>query len=148
MTGFANILLPTDFSDCARPAYGLAAQIAERFSSKLFLLHVVQDLTLLVPDAVLFAASPNEALDSLIAGAKTQLEQIVRQHQLERFTPTLQVQVGSPAVEIVEYAKEINASLIVIATHGRTGLQQLLLGSVANRVVQVAPCPVLTVRSQ
>jgi nucleotide-binding universal stress UspA family protein len=101
-----------------------------------------------MPDAVLFAASPNEALDSLIAGAKTQLEQIVRQHQLERFTPTLQVQVGSPAVEIVEYAKEINASLIVIATHGRTGLQQLLLGSVANRVVQVAPCPVLTVRSQ
>lgn len=145
---FANILLPTDFSDCARPAYGLAVQIAERFGSKLFLLHVVQDFALLVPDAVLFAATPNAALDSLIAGANTQLDQIVSRERLERFTPTLQVRVGSPAVEIVEYAKEINAGLIVIGTHGRTGLQHLLLGSVADRVVHVAPCPVLTVRSQ
>jgi nucleotide-binding universal stress UspA family protein len=143
-----RILVPTDFSKHAEPALTYAAEMAEKFGAELILLHVVQDLTMTLPDAVMPAPPPVPPIDELTAQARTNLEHLVRDRKLEGFTPRLAVTVGDPADAIVHTAEQEKADLLVITTHGRTGLAHLLLGSVAEHIIRRAKCPVLTVRSQ
>jgi nucleotide-binding universal stress UspA family protein len=147
MLAVRRVLVPTDFSDNSAPAVRYAAEIAEKFGAELVLLHVVQDLALVLPDAVMPTAVATPNLDDMIAAAKTGIANQVAALGLAKFNPKGEVRVGSPATEIVAAAADLHADLLCISTHGRTGLAHFLLGSVAERIVRHASCPVLVVRS-
>ena len=147
MINFRRILVPTDFSDNSRAALDHAVGLAEKFGSELVLLHVVQDLALILPDAVMPTPVVNPDLGQLVDSAKTGLANLIAARDLARLNPRSEVRIGVPAAEIDDAAKELGADLICVSTHGRTGLAHFLLGSVAERIVRHSPCPVLIVRS-
>ncbi len=146
MVAIRRILAPADFDVCSSPTIRYAAELAEKFGAELILLHIVQDLALAMPDAVMPTPVPAPALTQLIDAAKTGLENLVKAENLGRLNPRLEVRVGSPAGEIVAVANDLKVDLVCIGTHGRGGLAHFLLGSVAEKVVRQAPCPVLTIR--
>lgn len=141
-----RILAPVDFSAHSQQAFRLAIALAEKFQSKLFLLHVIQDLSLYQPDEVT-VAPVMPPVEELTAAAKTALDRLIADNNLKRFDVEVEVVEGSPVEEIVDFAGEKKVDLIVLGTHGRGWLAHVLLGSVAEKVVRKAPCPVLTVRS-
>ena len=146
MTAVRRVLAPTDFSDSSKPAVRYAAEMAEKFGAELGLLHVVPDLAMVLPDAVMPVPVPGPDVAEMTAAARTALTGLASELGIARLNPTVEVRVGSPATEIVEAAKDLKADLLCVSTHGRTGLAHLLLGSVAERIVRYAPCPVLTIR--
>jgi nucleotide-binding universal stress UspA family protein len=146
MVSIRRILVPTDFSDNSARAVRYAAELADKFGSELVLLHVVQDLALVLPDAVMPTPIPTADLDQLMESAKAGLKAQVEALGLGRLNPKTEVRFGSPAGEIDAAAKDLAADLICVSTHGRTGIAHLLLGSVAEKIVRHAPCPVLIVR--
>ena len=147
MVTIRRILAPTDFSDSSAPAVRYAAELAEKFAAELVLLHVVQDLALVLPDAVMPTPMPAADLTQLLATARQGLAGQIGALGLARLNPRTEVRVGSAYAEIDAAAKDLKADLICVTTHGRTGLAHLLLGSVAEKVVRHAPCPVLIVPS-
>lgn len=145
---FGDILFPTDFSDDAMAALPHAVAIAERFGGGLHLLHVLHDPVMLLPDAGLAAApvtldagSPEAA--ELVEAARDRLDEITA---ADAVVTNRVVMLGATADEICRYATQQQIDLIVMGTHGRSGLLHMLLGSTAEKVVRHAPCPVLTVR--
>jgi len=146
MISIRRILAPTDFSDNSTRAVRYAAELAAKFEAELVLLHVVQDLALVLPDAVMPTAVATPNLDDMIAAAKTGIANLVGSLHLSELNPMAEVRVGSPATEIVAAAADLKADLLCVSTHGRTGLAHFLLGSVAEKIVRHAPCPVLSVR--
>jgi nucleotide-binding universal stress UspA family protein len=146
MIDLHRILVPTDFGKSSHNAlkYGLA--FARKFGAEVWLLHVVQDLSLFIPEAVMAAPPPVPPVDQFVAAARTALERVVAGLNVEGVTVHAEVGVGPPFDEIVRMASEKAVDLIVMGTHGHTGLAHVLLGSVAEKVVRRAPCPVLTVR--
>ncbi len=139
-----SILVPVDFSSPSSQALGYAAGLARSFGAKLTLLNVVEPIGAM-PD---FAANPLvRDLREVSAQAKEALKRLVARAQLEpAWIETLLVRHGTPFHEISEAAALLKSDLIVLATHGYTGLKHVLLGSTAERVVRHAPCPVLVVR--
>jgi universal stress protein A len=146
MPTIRRILVPTDFGDCSTPALRFAVDLAEKFGAELVLLHVVQDLALAMPDAVMPTPLPSPDLGQLIEAGKSGLANLIERENLARFSPRTEVRVGSPVAEIVAAAGDLKADLLCVGTHGRTGLAHLLLGSQAERIIREAPCPVLTVK--
>lgn len=143
MARFETLLVPHDFSDDAEAALDAAVELARRLGARLHLLHVYQQpVDVLSPYGI---AIPPNVGPELRAAAQTRLEKLA-----ERI-PDLQVQVhvaeGPPALAIAETAEALAVDLVVMGTHGRTGLRHLLLGSVAERTMRTAPCPVLTVKA-
>ncbi|MBM3979691.1 MAG: universal stress protein [Planctomycetes bacterium] len=143
MISITRILVPTDFSACALPAVRYGAELADKLSAELILLHVVPDSVLALPDAVMPNPAPTADLTALIDAGKQALANLIA---AEKLTARAEVRIGSPAGEIVAAAGDLQADLVCIATHGRDGLARVILGSVAEQVVRHAPCPVLTVR--
>lgn len=145
MATITRVLVPSDFSECSGRALDYAKTVADRFGASLDLLNVV-------PNPYVAAASevnvplPQEFLDELEGEARQQLEAALSPAERSRFHAQVSVQIGDPLLAITEYAKANAIDLIVMGTHGRTGLAHVVLGSVAERVVRTAPCPVLTVR--
>jgi universal stress protein A len=146
MVAIRRVLAPTDFSDSSEPAVRYAAELAEKFGAELTLLHVVQDLTLVVPDVMMPLPVAAPAVEDMVAGARAGIAKMVEKLGLQKLNPTAEVRMGAPAAEIVAAAADLKADLLCIGTHGRTGIAHFLLGSVAERIVRHAPCPVLTVR--
>lgn len=146
MIDLHRILVPTDFSKHSENALAYAVAFAEKFEAELYLLHVVQDLAVFVPEAVTAAPPVAPPVEQLTAAVCEALDRVIDSHQLRRFTVHAEVREGSPFYEIVRFAKEQEIDLIIMGTHGRAGLVHVLLGSVAEKVVRKAPCPVLTVR--
>ena len=146
MLPIRRILVPTDFGECSAPAVRLAAELADKFAAELILLHVVQDLALAMPDAVMPTPVPGPDLGQLIDAGKVGLANLIEREILSRLSPRTEVRVGSPVPEIVSAATDLKADLLCVGTHGRTGLAHLLLGSQAERIIREAPCPVLTVK--
>ena len=146
MIDLRRILVPTDFSKHSENALKYAVAFAEKFGAELHLLHVVQDLALFVPDAVGNAPPVVPPIDQLTAAVRESLQRVIREHGLERFRVCPEVREGTPFYEIIQCAREKDVDLIVMGTHGRSGLAHVLLGSVSEKVVRKAPCPVLTVR--
>jgi len=141
------ILVPTDFSAPSEAALDYARILATKFGSALELLHVIDDPTSdsqFVPDG--FAASTVDIRTELAEHARKRLETLVTFVDRARYHAHAEAVFGSPARTIVDYATASASALIVMGTHGRTGLAHLLMGSVAEQVVRSAPCPVLTVR--
>lgn len=146
MIQLRRILLATDFSEYSKPATNYACAFAEKFGAELHLLHVVQDFVALVPEPGLAFPPPSNLEQEIVAGAERGLAAYLDPTWEVGKTIVRAVRQGTPFVEIVRYAKENTIDLIVIGTHGRSALAHVLLGSVAERIVRKAPCPVLTVR--
>jgi nucleotide-binding universal stress UspA family protein len=144
MIQIKRILVPTDFSEYSRQALKYACALAERFSSELHLLNVVQPLALSTPYA---GALPEEVMYPVPAAEK-EMSELSDPGFEQAASVERSVRTGTPFVEIVRYAREKDIDVIVMGTHGRGGLIHALIGSVAEKVVRKAPCPVLTVRPE
>jgi nucleotide-binding universal stress UspA family protein len=141
-----RILVPVDFSAHSEKALRYATTIAKRFSARVELLHVVEDPFVTGAwSAEAFVPNIPELLNDLIKAAKERIHEFKKHLAEHGFVAETTVVTGQPASTIVEYAKAGNFDMIVIGTHGRTGLAHAFLGSVAERVVQKAHCAVLTV---
>lgn len=154
MIQLKQILFPTDFSPATNAAREFAIELARQFDAELHLLHVVEDLAPRLPEFGMGLAIPSFVADSASRLQKHEQQAIA---QLADITPdgegklkrsVIAVKEGQTFDQIIGYAKSHDIDLIVMGTHGRSGLAHMLLGSVAERVVQHAPCPVLTVRPQ
>ena len=145
MSGIARILVPTDFSPASDLALQYAIDLADRLRCRIDLLHVVDDLT--IPTVYPGSDVEIPALrEQLMSEASAQLTRVLERCVAAGVTSSAQVLVGTPARVIAETADSGGTDLIVMATHGRGAIAHLLVGSVAERVVRIAPCPVLTVR--
>jgi nucleotide-binding universal stress UspA family protein len=137
-----TILHPTDFSSPAQAALDLAADLARQYGAALLILHVADTLG---PEKLTFAEAATELEPE---SYRQHLERDLR--ELVPAPPGVSVRYllaeGKPAKEISRIAKEQNCDLIVLGTRGRGGLEHLLLGSTAERVVHLAPCPVLVTK--
>jgi universal stress protein A len=146
MNPIRQILVATDFSEQSREALDYAAQLARPFGSAIDILHIWEVPTFVPAGGA--AGFGNASLFEMIRkGAEEALNKFVddasKREISVRFAKT---EAGAPAYRITEFAKEGGYDLIVVGTHGRTGLSRVLLGSVAENVVRHAPCPVLAVR--
>ena len=146
MIDLQRILVPTDFSKSSENALRYAVAFVEKFGAQLYLLHVVQDLTWFIPEAILVAPASIPPAEQFHTAARTALDRVLAGITSPGIKTQADVRQGSPFQAIVEFAREQNIDLIVMGTHGHTGLAHILLGSTAERVVRRAPCPVLTVR--
>ena len=144
MTKFRRILFPTDFSQNSKVALAYACMLAEQNEAELHVLYVrdAVDYYLVTLD---FVMAPGVDPESGLAEIEKCLGEVVDPGWSKSHQVIQAVRRGSPFLEIVRYAKEKSIDLIVMGTHGRTGLTHLLLGSVAENVVRTATCPVLTV---
>jgi len=146
MIALKKILVPTDFSDPSQSAVKYARAFAEQFGAAVHVLHVIEDPYLFAPTSEGFAVPPNFRED-LEASARERLKRVLPAGDQGTIRAELVLKHGSPFVEIVRYARDHGIDLIVMGTHGRGPIAHMLLGSVAEKVVRKAPCPVLTVRS-
>jgi universal stress protein A len=164
---FASILVPVDFSPYATNALRYALGIAERFASSIIVLHVIprettthalsqrlghRDLPFFGPLRPPQSAPevPSEVAEEVVIDLREQAYTALQAFlpaQIAHHTVELRVLVGQPFERILETAVHEKVALIVLGTHGRTGLTHLVMGSVAERVVRLAPCPVLTVKT-
>jgi nucleotide-binding universal stress UspA family protein len=142
---FRHILAPTDFSEYSKKAVASALELAQKFGAKLTILHVVE----LPPYPVEGYVPPSLSatfLDDMERQATVDLAQVVPEAEAAKVDVARLVAVGTPYRKIVETAEADHVDLIVMATAGRTGFSHLVLGSIAERVVRTASCPVLTMR--
>lgn len=140
-----QILVPTDFSEPSRYAKRYALSLAQQYGASIHLLHVIQDVLPVLADAETPMA-PAVYLADVEQTAREYLRAEVPPELADKLRFELVVRRGTPFLEIVRYARQAGVDLIVMATHGRTGLAHMLMGSVAEKVVRKAPCPVLTIR--
>ncbi len=140
-----KMLHPTDFSDCALHAEAVAADLVGKLGGEIVLLHVLVE-TPLYGEGILSMPKVRTIYDAQRKWAEQTLEGRVGALRQRGLKASWRSQVGVPFEEIVKIAEEERADMIVTGTHGRSGLDRVLLGSVAERVIRLAPCPVLTVR--
>jgi universal stress protein A len=140
-----KILHPTDFSECAAQAEATAVDLAGKLGGEIALLQVLVE-TPLYGESVLNMPKVQSVYDAQRKWAEETLEARVGDLRQRGVKANWRVQVGVPSEEIVKIAEEERVDMIVMGTHGRSGLNRVLLGSVAERVIRLAPCPVLTVR--
>jgi nucleotide-binding universal stress UspA family protein len=144
MINLKTILVPSDFSECSEDALHYGLELARRFDAELHLLHVVQDPMTQPWAAEGFSVPLFEIVSEWQKQARERLLAFVPPGDRDRVT--VASIVATPYAEILDYAARVQADLIVMGTHGRGGVSHMLLGSIAERVVRRAPCPVLTVR--
>jgi nucleotide-binding universal stress UspA family protein len=144
MINLKTILVPSDFSECSDAAVRYGLELARRFGATLHLLHVVQDPATQPWAAEGFAVPLLEAVDQWQKDAQVRLANAIPAE--DRAKTVVMSTIASPFPEILRYATANTIDLIVMGTHGRGGVSHMLLGSIAEKVVRRAPCPVLTVR--
>ncbi|MFQ5731537.1 MAG: universal stress protein [Planctomycetaceae bacterium] len=144
MIPIRRILVPTDFSKFSESALRYGCEFADRFDAELHVLHVVWNP--LPPGPENWGRTLHEYDDDIREAAGRDLQKLDVAPLSDRDRVLSSVRVGVPMPEIILYARAKDVDLIVIGTHGRTGLPHVLMGSVAEKVVRKAPCPVLTVR--
>ena len=150
MIALKNIVVATDFGEASASALAYGRHLARAFSARLHLVHVVDDVR--ANATVGLAAAPFDVATvqaDFDADARSALAALVQDND----SGTLEIRTvllrnHDPARALLDYAREIAADLIIVGTHGRGGLAEFFLGSVAQRVVRVALCPVLTVRAE
>jgi nucleotide-binding universal stress UspA family protein len=145
MNEIKNILVPIDFSDYSKNALRYAVEFAEIFKAKLFLVYVIEPMIYPTDFSIGQVAIPAVEND-LSARAEEELNNLVKTEINGRVESQIIIKSGKPFLEIIETAAELDIDLIIIATHGHTGVEHLLFGSTAEKVVRKAPCPVLTLR--
>src|SRR6478609_6416603 len=149
---FENIVVPTDFSNNANSAVPYALELGKSFGAAVHLLHIFDAALYFTATAAdtyaVLAATPTGWLATKYDADEFKLRKLAETLGASGVTLRPVIRKGSPAHEIVQFAGEQANPLIIIATHGRTGLAHLLMGSVAERVVRISTCPVLTVPSK
>jgi nucleotide-binding universal stress UspA family protein len=138
-----KVLVPIDFSDHASQALRWGASLAERYGAQILLLHVIPET---VEEDAMHGSAWEQVIIDLTVQVEAQLDEIAVKDLRVRLPVDVKVAVGKPAEEILRVAREESVDLIVMGTHGRTGLHHILLGSTAETVLHTAPCPVFTVR--
>jgi nucleotide-binding universal stress UspA family protein len=147
MIEIRRILAPTDFSDHAKFSLRYAVSLAERLGADLHLIHVLPEVSTPVgPEPMLLPVVPAEYYAETEKASLDSLEHVLQPEWGKPNSVHSVVRWGDTVACIVGYAQECGADLLVIATHGRSGLSHILMGSVAERIVREAGCPVLTVR--
>lgn len=144
---FTKILVPVDFSEHSARAVQCAADLSKTYDAPIVLLHAYQTLNYALPEGYVFfsaeqLAELTRALDKQVEKTKALAE------EAGAVSVETKVVMGAAFSEILRVAEDEHFDLIVMGTHGRTGLSHTFLGSVAERVVRQAPCPVLTVKAQ
>jgi len=146
MTTIQRILYATDFSPISEPAWDSAKQFGRLFGAEVVLLHVVQPPPVLLTEGYF----PPERYDELIQSARREAEagfdRLLASVAGSGINVRIHLEDGPPAQRILEVAAKEAADLLIVGTHGRTGLSRAIFGSVADRLVRQAPCPVLTVQ--
>lgn len=146
MIALSRILYPTDFSEVSLNAMKYAKALAQQFDAELHCLHVVDEAynywLSLGPDGVPMGPDPEEVNDA----ANEKIKAFEAEYLEDMPRRVVSIVRGHPFVEIIQYAKRENIDLIVIGTHGRGAIAHALVGSVAEKVVRKAPCPVLSCR--
>jgi nucleotide-binding universal stress UspA family protein len=150
MNDWKTLLVPTDFSEGARAAVAMAAEVAARHGAQVIVLHVIDLPPGLDPGSMVRPEGSAVSIP-LVDMAR---EQALAWMEKDRATylatiekVALRVELGSPIVQtVLDVAQAVGADLIVVGTHGRTGLAHMVLGSVAEKIVRMAPMPVLSVR--
>lgn len=140
-----RILAPTDFSEHSYHALEYAREFAQRWGAELHLLNVIEP-SVLPTDAGLAPLGIVDLENELASGAERAMTELRARPELQGLPVITAIAHGRASSAIIQYAADNQIGLIVIATHGRTGLGHLLFGSTAERVVREAPCPVLTIR--
>lgn len=147
MLHFRRIVVPTDFSDHSDHALRYAANLAQQVGATLILLHVISNETL---EGISKAHVPPYPVDKVYEDLTLEIRQQYQTHVAPDVRRSLETEIlvlpGVPFLEIIRAARVKEADLIVMATHGRTGLSHALLGSVTEKVVRKSPCPVLSIR--
>ena len=147
MIALKNILVATDFGESAAVALTYGRDFARTFNAQLHVVHVVENVMMRYSPEISFAAP--ELQKDLEAKAKRDLDALISDDDRRTLAPRLfaDTAMNIPGA-IIEYAKNNAIDLIITGTHGRGAVQHLLMGSVAERVVRTAPCPVLTVHAK
>lgn len=144
---FQNILFCTDFSEDSHWAFTYALDLAKTYKANLLIFHVTPEPV--HPEQLSLYLAPKK-LDALRLCQKKEMDRQVRTHYVEKMGRFKNYKIvfkeGEPFIEIIQRAKKDSVDLIVMGTHGRTGLDHVLFGSTAEKVVRKSPCPVLTVR--
>ena len=144
MITLQKILVPTDFSDLSQQALEFALSLADRFRAKLYLMHVwelAMTGSLLPPEPY-----PELVMTEEQKAGEEHLTKVTNELKASGFDVEPVFVFGKPYMEIVKAATDLDVDLIVLASHGRSGVSHLLLSSVAEKVVRLAPCPVFTVK--
>jgi len=144
MIKLRRILFPTDFSDNANAARQYACSLAEQYGAELHVVHVLTDPGFLMPQPACDAI-PGATSQALEQAADQELARAIDAEWAKQLKIVRSIRIGPPFLEILQYAQKHEIDLIVMSTHGRTGLMHLLLGSVAENVVRKSKCPVLTI---
>ncbi len=144
----ANILCPVDFSETSDLATRYAVSMAQSFHARMTLLHVVAPPLAALPGEAGILAVPQADINEIAEACRERLEKVVGTLEAAGIELQYKVVSGVPFLEIVRFSREHDFDLIVMGSHGRSGLGHLLIGSVAERVVRKAPCPVLTVKDR
>ena len=147
MIQLKRIMLPTDFSDYSAVATPYACEIADQFGAELHLFHVLETQRSSTP-AFGGGLALNPNVKESQAKAEKKLAKTLDAEWRESHTVIQAVSDGPTFLEIILYAKNNDIDLIILATHGRTGLAHTMIGSVAEKVVRKAPCPVLTIKPE
>lgn len=139
MLAIKTILHPTDFSERSEPAFRLACALARDYGARLVVVHVEAFPSVLYGEGIALPVSAvdQQALKDELLRVKSPDARVVVEHRLFK---------GDAAAEIVAAAEDTKADIIVMGSHGRTGLARMVLGSVAEKVMRRAPCPVVTVK--
>ncbi len=141
---FKKILCPVDFSEFTKEVIAYAADISKRYGAELHVLHVIPNLTYFTPYESFLTP------ENLVAIEKNIQDDVDRDFKkvLGRVDIDVRkaVRTGVAFVEIIDYAKTEGIDLIVMGTHGRSGIEHILIGNVAEKVVRKSPCPVMTIR--
>jgi nucleotide-binding universal stress UspA family protein len=142
MIALKRILVPVDFSQTSEAALRYGVELARGFDARLHLLHVPEH-----PGEAAEAEYPIGLFETMQNAAHDRLGHLLSDEDASRLRPVCSMRLGHAAEEIVRYADDQQIDLVVMGTHGRTGVARVLLGSIAEKVVRTASCPVLTVHN-
>ncbi|OQZ04787.1 MAG: hypothetical protein B6D34_02205 [Candidatus Brocadia sp. UTAMX1] len=144
MISIRNILCPIDYSVYSEMALKYAIEFAEKYQAKLYLMHVLDIRVYDINNPELY--NINVVDEETVEKLRERLLRCVNEDTRGRISVEALIIQGVPFAEIIKVSKEYRIDLIVIGTHGRTGLSHAIMGSVAEKIVRKAPCPVLTIR--
>ena len=146
MVDMKTIVHPTDFSDPSKYAMKYAFAFAEEFNAKLYVVHVIEEVSSALYFDMLQAPPLAQLMEDIEKQARQALADLIPEEIKGKLEIETAVRKGAPFLEIIRFADQVGANMIVCGTHGRTGLKHALFGSVAEKVVRKASCPVLSVR--
>lgn len=140
-----KILVPVDFSDYSKAALKYAVNFSKMFSAELILVYVIEPVVY-PPDFSMGQIAIPSVTSEFDERAKEELTKLAKDEIPQEIKVKTVLKTGKPFVEIIDTATEVDVDLIIIATHGHSGVEHILFGSTAEKVVRKAPCPVLTLR--